>query len=173
MYNPIMSAALLKFRVVASQVATQPMRFEPVFGPHPRNPHMRDVTEFFGQFSLAPVRRTVGGLFLNRPFKNARLLAFAIRTRQTSHMARTQSRQTISQKPTLPARNEIGVAVQFTANQIKSLARIDQQDQSRSSRLCCTIHLTSNPAMQLFSFRLRQLNRFHQRFRRFSCVTIH
>jgi len=80
----------LKLRVVASQVATQPMRFEPVFGPHPRNPHMRDVTEFFGQFSLAPVRRTVGGLFLNRPFKNARLLAFAIRTRQTSHMARTQ-----------------------------------------------------------------------------------
>ena len=125
----------LKLRVVAGQVSLQPIRLEPVFGPYPRNAHMRDIPKFRRQFSLAPVSRTVRGLFLNRPPKNACLSMFAIFMRRSSPIARGQPGYALGQKATLPARNEIGVAVEFTANHIKSLARIDQQDQSRSSRL--------------------------------------
>ena len=118
----------LKLRVVAGQVSLQPIRFEPVFGPYPRNTHVRDIPEFGRQFSLAPVSRTVRGLFLNRPPKNACLSTLAILMRRTSPIAREQPRYALGQKATLPARNEIGVAVEFTAYHIKPLAGFNQQN---------------------------------------------
>src|SRR5215471_14910496 len=130
MYNPIMSAALVSnCESLLAKLSLQPIRLEPVFGPYPRNTHVRDIPEFGRQFSLAPVSRTVRGLFLNRPPKNACLSTLAILVRCTSLIAREQPRYALGQKATLPARNEIGVAVEFTAYHIKPLARFNQQNQ--------------------------------------------
>jgi hypothetical protein len=89
-------------------LSIQTMSFKPVFRRDSGNRHMRDISEFVGQFALAPVRRTGRQLFLNRPFKNADLLISAL-FGSTSDVPREQAEHAVSEKPILPSHNEIGV----------------------------------------------------------------
>jgi hypothetical protein len=49
----------------------------------------------------------IGWLSLGRPFKNARLLSFAPLTWRSAGMARVQSGQTLGNKATLPASDQL------------------------------------------------------------------
>jgi hypothetical protein len=111
------------------------MRFDTVFGPHPHNTHVRDIAQFQRQLATAPMSGAIGWLSLGRPFKNARLPSFALLTWRSAGMARVQSGQTLGNKAALSASDQVGVAVQFVANQPVALA-ISEQQNNRARRAC-------------------------------------
>src|SRR5262245_59663509 len=91
---------------------------------------------FQREFATAPVGRAIGWLSLCRPFKNTRLLPFAARARCLSTVAGIQSGQTLLHKSALPPSNEIGVTVQFVANQSVAFPH-RQATKSNAPRLAC------------------------------------
>ena len=68
----------LEINIATAHVTVKAVGPDAVLGPHPGNGHVRDIAQFQRQLTAAPVGRAVRGLFLQRPFKNPRLLALAL-----------------------------------------------------------------------------------------------
>ena len=163
----------LEINIVTAHVTVHAVGPDAVLGPYTGNGHVRDIAQFQRQFTPAPVRRAVRGLFLQRPFKNPRLLALALGSSDSTCMPRVQTGQSLDQKSLFPTSNEIGVATELLANRPIAFPVGDQQYQSSAARLRRISTLPSYPTRQLLSFTLFQRDCFHQPLRRFSCVTIH
>jgi len=88
-----------------------------------------------GKFARAPVGRTVARFALYAPLQDARLQRRRERGRRLPGVAAKQPGQAFGRKPLAPSGNEAIGAVQLLADRGPDVTRIQQQDQSRTSRL--------------------------------------
>ena len=138
----------LEINIATAHVTVKAVGPDAVLGPHPGNGHVRDIAQFQRQLTAAPVGRAVRGLFLQRPFKNPRLLALALGRSDSTCMARVQTGQSLDQKSLFPTSHKIGVATELLANRPIALPVGDQQYQSSSARLR---RVSTCPLTQLLS----------------------